>query len=78
MGLIYTKLYVDFDPKEWKQTSTNPITFQCISDDVSLEIMDTSQNSRQLLFKNGGKINLLRVVGKFRLTWEDDDLLNPL
>ena len=78
MGLIYTKLYVDFDDKEWKQISTNPITFECIADDVSLEIMDTSQTSRHLNFKNGGKINVLRVVGKFRLTWEDEDLLNSI
>ena len=78
MGLIYTKLYVDFDPNQWKQISTNPITFQCIDDNVSLEIMDTSQNSRHLNFKNGGKINLLRVVGKFRLTWADEDLLNNI
>ena len=75
MGLIYTKLYLDFEPEEWKQVSSNPTTFQCIQDNVSLEIMDTSQNSRRLNFKKGGKINLLRVVGKFRLTWDDEDLM---
>ncbi|MDX1441295.1 MAG: hypothetical protein R3237_02425 [Nitrosopumilaceae archaeon] len=78
MGLIYTKLYLDFNPEEWKQTSTNPITFECNSDNVSLEIMDTSQNSLHLHFKKGGKINLLRVVGKFRITWDDDDLITPI
>ena len=75
MGLIYTKLYVDFDSKEWTQISNDPITFECIVDNVSLEIMDTSQNSRHLHFKNGGKINLLRVGGKFRLTWNDEDII---
>jgi hypothetical protein len=78
MGLIYTKLYVDFDQEVWKQISTNPITFECIADDTTLEIMDTSQNSIHLQFKKGGKINLLRVVGKFRLTWNDEDLVNNL
>ena len=78
MGLIYTKLYVDFDPDEWKQISTDPITFECIADNTTLEILDTSQNSKHLQFKNGGKINLLRVVGKFRLTWNDEDLINDL
>lgn len=78
MGLIYTKLYVDFDQDEWKQISTSPTTFECIADDTTLEIMDTSQNSNHLQFKKGGKINLLRVVGKFRLTWNDEDLVNNL
>ncbi len=73
MGLLYTKLYVDFEPEEWKQISVTPITFESLKDNVSLEIMDTSQNSYHLQFKKGGKINLLRVVGKFRLTWDDGD-----
>ena len=30
----------------------------------------------QLVDKKGGKVNLLRVVGKFRLTWDDEDLIN--
>jgi hypothetical protein len=36
--------------------------------------MDTSQNSYHLQFKKGGKLNIFRVVGKFRLTWDDEDL----
>lgn len=75
MGLLYTKLYFDFEPDEWKQISINPVTFQTLEDNVSLEIMDTSQNSYQLQFKKGGKLNLFRVVGKFRLTWNDDDII---
>ena len=73
MGLLYTKLYVDFEPNEWKQISTTPITFETIQDNVSLEIMATSQISYRLQFKKGGKLNLLRVVGQFRLTWDDED-----
>ena len=73
MGLLYTKLYVNFEPEEWKQISVTPVTFESLKDNVSLEIMDTSQNSYHLQFKKGGKINLLRVVGKFRLTWDDGD-----
>ena len=55
--------------------SANPTTFQSIKENVSLEIMDTSTNSCRLQFKKGAKVNLLRVVGKFRLTWEDADLV---
>jgi len=76
MGLLYTKLYVDFEPNEWKQISTSPITFETIQDNVSLEIMATSQISYRLEFKKGGKLNLFRVVGKFRLTWDDEDIVS--
>ena len=76
MGLLYTKLYVDFEPNEWKQISTSPITFETIQDKVSLEIMATSQISYRLEFKKGGKLNLFRVVGKFRLTWDNEDIVS--
>ncbi len=76
MGLIYTKLYVDFEPEEWKQISNTPVTFESLKDNVHLEIMDESKNSLHLQFKKGGKLHLFRVVGKFRLTWDNEDLLN--
>ena len=75
MGLLYTKLYVDFEPEEWKQISNTPVTFESLKEKVHLEIMDTSKNSHHLEFKKGGRVNLFRVVGKFRLTWDDEDLL---
>src|SRR3989338_9869997 len=43
--------------------------------DEHLEIYDTSQNSYKLKFKKGGRLQLFRVVGKFRLTWDDKDLI---
>ena len=75
MGLLYTKFYMDFEEDEWNQISNNPIVFQTIKNDVSLEIEDTSHKSCKLRFKEGGKIHMFRVVGKFRLTWDDDDIL---
>ena len=75
MGLLYTKFYMDFDEDEWRQISTDPILFQTIKDDVVLYVEDTSHKSYKLNFKNGGKIKMFRVTGKFRLTWDDDDIL---
>jgi hypothetical protein len=75
MGLLYTKFYLDFEPHDWKEVSNNPVIFETIADDVSLEIYDTSQNSYKLKFRKGGKLELFRVVGKFRLTWDDKDLI---
>lgn len=75
MGLLYTKLYLTFDEDAWKQISNSPTTFEAL-DENPLEILDTSQNSKILQFKKGGKISILRVVGKYRLTWDDDDVTN--
>ncbi len=65
---------MDFDEVEWKQISNEPIVFQTIKDDVSLEIEDTTHRLYKLNFKKGGKFNMFRVTGKFRLTWDDDDV----
>ena len=75
MGLLYTKFYIDFEPTEWKAVSNSPVIFQTITENVSLEIYDTSQNSYKLKFKKGGKLQVFRVVGKFRLTWDDNDII---
>ena len=76
MGLLYTKFYLDFEPEEWKQVSHNPIIFEALDDNVILDIDDTSQNYYKLKFKKGGRLEIFRVVGKFRLTWNDDDILS--
>ncbi len=78
MGLLYTKFYMDFEDDEWSQISNDPIIFQTIKDDVNLEIEDSSLKSYKLMFKKGGKIHMFRVTGKFRLTWDDEDLLNSI
>ncbi len=75
MGLLYTKFYLDFNEEEWKQISNDPIVFQTIKEDVSLEIEGTSQKSYKLNFKKGGKFTIFRVTGRFRLTWDDEDVL---
>ncbi len=74
MGLLYTKFYLDFEPTEWKQLSNEPVVFEALGDDVGIDIDDTSQNSHRLKFRKGGRIRVFRVVGKFRLTWNDEDL----
>lgn len=75
MGLLYTKFYMDFEDDEWKQISNNPIIFETTKEGVSLEIEDTSHKSYKLKFKQGGKIHMFRVTGKFRLTWDDEDVI---
>ncbi len=74
MGLLYTKFHMNFDEEEWNQISNNPIVFQTIKTDVTLEIEDTSHKSYKLYFKEGGKLEMFRVTGRFRLTWDDADV----
>ncbi len=76
MGLLYTKFYIDFETDQWKQISNDPIVFETIKDDVNLEITDTSHKSYTLHFKKGGRLGMFRVTGKFRLTWNNDDILS--
>lgn len=75
MGLLYTMFHMDFNKDEWNQISNNPIVFQTKKDNVLLEIEDTSHKSFKLVFKNGAKFHMFRVTGKFRLTWDDDDIV---
>ena len=75
MGLLYTKFYLDFDDDEWNQISNDPIIFQTKKENVTLEIDDASHNFYKLRFKEGGKIQMFRVTGRFRLTWDDEDIL---
>ena len=74
MGLLYTKFYIDFDEDEWKQISNEPIIFQTLKE-TTLDIEDTSHKSYKIKFKEGGKIQMFRVTGKFRLTWNDEDAI---
>ena len=75
MGLIHTTRYLDFPTDSWKQISVNPTIFEVISDSTVLKIYDTSSKERSLAFRKGAKINYIRSVGKYRLTWNDEDLV---
>ena len=43
----------------------NSKRFQRQTDDVSLEIEDTSHKSYKLIFKNGAKFHMFRVTGTY-------------
>ena len=76
MGLLYTVQYLDFSTKSWKLLSNNPAIFEAIIDNAILNIRDTSHKEHKLVFKNGCKIEYMRSIGKYRLRWNDDDLVN--
>tara|TARA_Y100000310_G_C19981930_1_gene490183 strand:- start:92 stop:319 length:228 start_codon:yes stop_codon:yes gene_type:complete len=75
MGLLHTMRYLDFPTDSWKQVSVNPTIFEVINNGTVLEIYDVSLKVRKLTFRKGAKIKYMRSVGKYRLTWNDEDLV---
>ena len=76
MGLLHTLHYLDFSPESWKIVSNNPTVFEAMDDDVVLNVRDISHREHKLIFKKGGRIEYMRSVGKYRLRWNDEDLVN--
>lgn len=71
MGLLYTKLYLDFDSENWVQIANDPAEFRAKKDNVALDVEDTSHVMHRLMFQKGNTIRVMRVTGKFRLHWDD-------
>ena len=78
MGLLYTKFYMDMEDSQWRPIANDPPIFEAIKDNVGIEIEDTSHKSYKLNFKKGGKLKMFRVTGKFRITWDDNDVVDSL
>ena len=76
MGLFHTTHYLDFPSEFWRLVSNNPTIFETLVDNVVFEIRDISHKEHKLVFKKGGKIEYMRSVGKYRLKWNDEDLVN--
>lgn len=75
MGLLYTKLYLDFDSDQWEQVANDPVTFRARADGTTLDVDDTSHKAYRLVFREGGTVSVMRVTGKFRIRWDEDDIL---
>ena len=76
MGLVYTIHYLDFSSEFWKLMSNNPTVFETIVDNAVLNIRDISHRQHKLIFKKGSRIEYIRSIGKYRLKWNDVDLVN--
>ena len=76
MGLVHTTQYLDFPSESWKILSNNPTIFEALDDNLILNIRDVSHRELKLVFKKGGRIEYMRSVGKYRLKWDDVDLIN--
>lgn len=72
MGLIHTRTYVDFPEEQWKLISANPTIFEALDKGISLEILDEGGKVHKISFDRGAKVKFMRVVGKYRLSWDSD------
>ena len=73
---VHTTQYLDFPSESWKILSNNPTIFEALDDNLTLNIRDVSHRDHKLVFKKGGRIEYIRSVGKYRLKWDDVDLIN--
>ena len=76
MGLVHTTHYLDFPSESWKIVSNNPTIFEALDDNLVLNIRDVSHRENKLVLKKGCRIEYMRSVGKYRLKWDDVDLIN--
>ena len=76
MGLVHTTHYLDFPSESWKIVSNNPTIFEALVEGLILNIRDVSHREHKLIFKKGSRIEYMRSVGKYRLKWDDIDLIN--
>ena len=76
MGLIHTNQYLDFPSDDWKQISSNLTVCEAIVDNAVIELRDTGHKEQKIVFKNGGQIKYIRSIGKYRLSWDDEDLVS--
>ena len=76
MGLLYTVHYLDFSSESWKLISSNPTIFEPVIENVVLEIRDIYHREHEVVFKKGGRIEYMRSIGKYRLKWNNEDLVN--
>jgi len=73
MGILFTTQYFDLEENEWKTISNFPATFECISDNATIEIDDINHRNYKLKFQKGAKLTITKVLGQYRLVWDEKD-----
>jgi len=75
MGELFTMAFADFKGDEWKITKGLPVILECLKDNSMIEIMDIDDKIRKMTFRQGGKIFIDKIEDKYRIYWNDDDLI---
>jgi len=75
MGELFTMTFTDFKEDEWKLIKELPVTLECLKDNSMIEIIDIYDKIHKMTFQQGGKIFIDKIEDKYRLYWDDDDLI---
>ncbi len=75
MGSLSTMIIGDFKGDEWKKTKGIPVILECLKDNSMIEIIDIDGKIHKMTFQQGGKIFIDKIEDKYRLYWNDDDLI---
>jgi len=75
MGSLDTAQQLDLKLDEWKRTFKFPVDFECMRDSCSFEVVDLEEKTHKMAFQKGGTMKFEKIEGKFRLSWNDNDLI---
>ncbi len=75
MGELFTMVVGDFKEDEWKITKGPPVILECLKDNSMIEIIDIDGKTHKMTFQQGGKIGIDEIKDKYRVYWNDDDLI---
>ncbi len=75
MGELFSMVVGDFREDEWKITKGLPVILECLKDNSMIEIIDTDGKIHKMTFQQGGKVGIDEIENKYRVYWNDDDLI---
>ena len=75
MGELFSAVLADFKGDEWKITKEHPVILECLKDNSMIEIIDIDGKIHKMTFQQGGKIFIDEIEDKYRVYWNDDDLI---
>ena len=75
MGELFTAVLADFNEDEWKLIKELPVILECLKDNSMIEIIDIDGKVHKMTFQQGGQIVVDKIEDKYRIYWNDDDLI---
>jgi len=75
MGELFTAVLADFKEDEWKIVKERPVILECLKDNSMIEIIDIDGKIHKMTFQQGGQIGIDEIEDKYRIYWNDDDLI---
>ena len=75
VGSLFTMQYTDFKKEEWKITQGTLVIYESLKDNSVIKITDIENKIHKISFRLGGKFIVDKIEGKFKLFWNDKDLV---